>query len=60
MSRFLGIQDVQWIDAKGRDWCLLTAANALLPLENANYPDHHILCLAEAKTFWKTPNDPNA
>ena len=48
---------MQWIDAKGRDWCLLTAANAIVPA--ADYADYHLMCLAEKKTFWKTPSDPN-
>ena len=56
----LGIKDVQWIAAKGQDWCLLTAANALVPVEDKNWPDHQIMCVAERKTFWNTPADPNA
>jgi len=55
-----GIKDVQWIAAKGRDWCLLTAANAIVPIEDKNWPDHQIMCIAERKTFWKPPADPKA
>ena len=56
---FLGLKDVKWIEAKGRDWCLLTGATAIVPLENMNFPDYHIMCVAEAKTFWKAPADPS-
>ncbi|CAG5109514.1 Oidioi.mRNA.OKI2018_I69.chr2.g4040.t1.cds [Oikopleura dioica] len=55
-----GIKNVKWIEAKRRDWCLLTGSTAIVPLENMDFPEHHIMCVAEAKTFWKAPANPNA
>jgi hypothetical protein len=53
-----GIDKVQFLDAKGMDWCLLTAANALMPADS--YPDHVTMCVIEGKKFWTAPADPNA
>lgn len=53
-----GIDKVQFLDAYGMDWCLLTAANALMPA--GDYPDHMTMCVVENKKFWKSPGDPNA
>ncbi len=53
-----GIDKVSFLDSKGMDWCLLTAANALMPADD--YPDHVTMCIIEGKKFWKAPADPNA
>ena len=52
-----GIDKVKFLDAKGMDWCLLTAANALMPA--GDYPDYMTMCVFENKKFWKTPNEPS-
>ena len=53
-----GIDKVQFIDAKGMDWCLLTAANAIMPA--GDYPDHMTMCVVESKKFWSAPPNPAA
>ncbi|CBY30365.1 unnamed protein product [Oikopleura dioica] len=54
-----GIDKVSFLDSKGMDWCLLTAANALMPADT-DYPDHVTMCIIEGKKFWKAPAEPNA
>jgi len=51
-----GLSNVQFLDSKGMDWCLLTAANALMPADG--YPDHVTMCVIESKKFWKAPAQP--
>ncbi|CBY41931.1 unnamed protein product [Oikopleura dioica] len=52
-----GIDKVNFLDDKGMDWCLLTAANAIMPA--GEYPDIMTMCVFEGKKFWEAPADPN-
>jgi hypothetical protein len=45
-----GIDKVNFLAAKGMDWCLLTAANALMEA-NADYADSMTMCVFENKKF---------
>ena len=53
-----GLDKVTFLANKGMDWCLLTAANALMPA--GEYPDFMTMCVIENKKFWKAPPNPNA
>jgi len=53
-----GIDKVNFLDSKGMDWCLLTAANALM--EADDYPDCMTMCVFENKKFWSAPPEPEA
>jgi len=52
-----GIDKVNFLNAKGMDWCLLTAANAIMPA--GEYPDFMTMCVIEGKKFWQAPAAPN-
>ena len=53
-----GIDKVNFLDSKGMDWCLLTAANALM--EADDYNDCMTMCVFENKKFWSAPPQPEA
>lgn len=53
-----GLDKVTFLDAFGQDWCLLTAANAIMAA--GEYPDYLTMCVFENKKFWKAPADPTA
>jgi len=52
-----GLDKVNFLDAKGMDWCLLTLGNALMPA--GDYADHLTQCVFENKKFWNAPANPN-
>jgi hypothetical protein len=54
-----GIDKVTFLASKGMDWCLLTAANALMEA-NPYYADSMTMCVFENKKFWSSPPNPNA